>query len=266
MRVITWNLNGAKHLHRATAAQQEQAWSRLRELGGDILLLQEVVAAWIPSWARDRWALHGVSDIEPNWGSMVAVGRGLQSEQADRAEPWLDVVGSYVSLATVNLDGQSVLFASVHAPAREADNFLRVSLAKPGAISNEDLARVARPNVAPWALDVIFAGLERRVGQRFVVGGDLNEARLFDTVDPAKYRGSGAAFFARAEARGWRECCCTDGEQRTFLRRGTEAYQLDHVFCDNRTHSWLRSVSVVPEARVEGISDHLPVVVELEPA
>lgn len=262
MRLVSWNINGARHPGSASYAQQAGSWEALRAMKAEVILLQEVDPKAIPEWARAHWTLHG---LEGTWGSVVGVIPSVASEPAPRADPWLEIVSNYVTLATLNANGQSVLLVSVHAPATKADEFLRRSLNKPGAIAAEELAKVARPQCPPYALDIIFGALQRRpLGERFIVAGDMNEARLFDETMP-ETRGAAVEFFHRAKANGWEECCCPDGvEQRTFVKKESRAYQLDHLFCDRATRAGVRSFRVVPEDEVKGLSDHVPLVVELD--
>ena len=53
-------------------------------------------------------------------------------------------------------------------------------------------------------------------------------------------------------------------EERTFLKKGTRPYQLDHVFCDARTARKLRSCDVRADPPVPELSDHAPVVTEFD--
>jgi len=66
--------------------------------------------------------------------------------------------------------------------------------------------------------DAVFGGLERLVGERFIVGGDWNTAR-----DQRSGRGqkAGTEFFERAHARGWYDCAwdTLHHEVQTFFRK-----------------------------------------------
>jgi hypothetical protein len=96
-----------------------------------------------------------------------------------------------------------------------------------------DPATAARPSARrPRVNDSVFAGLEGLVQDRqFIIAGDWNTARLFDSSLPGT---AGAEFFARARERGWFECVWEKlGEEvQTWFRAGNRPYQLDHAFCD----------------------------------
>lgn len=134
-------------------------------------------------------------------------------------------------------------------------------------MGNLDPEEARRPSLThPNLNDVVFAGLAEIVeGQRFIVSGDWNAARLFDSTWGGT---AGVEFFARPKDRGWYDCVWeTRGEEvQTFFREGNAPYQLDHAFCDqNTTRESSLPARVLTEAVTElGLSDQAPVVLDLE--
>jgi hypothetical protein len=247
-----------RHAGRATPEQQLRAWEHLRHLRADILLVQEVIHDAVPDWASEHWTLlHGRDPA--GWGSMIAATPRLGLRIVTPTDPWLIMFGEYVAHGEITLNGARVRLASIHAVAREAKPFLRDVLKQPEGISVEDLTRIARPGIRAWVLDVVCEALRRSIEGPFILGGDLNESRGFDP----KWKCAGSAFFRRAAEQGWNECCCSGGEVRSYVRKGTAALQLDHVFCDSITAGLVLHTAVLSGEAYESVSDHLPVVVEV---
>lgn len=101
-------------------------------------------------------------------------------------------------------------------------------------------------------------------GQRFILGGDLNSSLLFDEVNGYS---KNQALFSNLRAAGFIDLRIRhiDAEQQTYFKEGHRPYQLDHVYADTQTESMVKCWSVESEiAAVARLSDHAPVVVELD--
>jgi len=254
VRVISWNMGMAQQ-SRHKPGLHERAWHYLLGLGPDLAFLQEVLP---PTWVRGEGTLvHGAFT---QWGSLVFSPRFPLAPFRLPEESNLRALGSYLAFGMAALpDGSEALVASVHAVAREA------TLVQLGTL---DPATVTRPSVGrPRVNDVVFAGLEALVRERrFIIAGDWNTARLFDSSYPGT---AGAEFFARARERGWFECVwvkCRE-ELQTWFRAGNRPYQLDHAFCDPALGDRLQTVRVATDAAKDlGLSDHAPLILDFEVA
>jgi exonuclease III len=102
------------------------------------------------------------------------------------------------------------------------------------------------------------------VGDSFVVSGDWNTARLFDTMYPDKWPNAGADFFRAAAGWGWCESLRKNHpeEVQTYLDPNSAPYELDHMFTDARLHGALTRCDVVEEASIRELSDHAPIIAE----
>ena len=102
-------------------------------------------------------------------------------------------------------------------------------------------------------------------GRRFVVGGDLNAARHWDTVYGGRTH---TGFFDTLADRGFHDCHWAQHgrEIQTFWgHQAREAYQCDHVFTDTVTaeQGHVRDCVVVDNPLVRALSDHGPVRLQL---
>ena len=271
MRVTSFNIHGAFVPGKASAAQQERSWHRMASYGTSLGLLQEVGHAQIPDWVHGRWDLVagevGTCGKSYGWGSVVVADRALNLRtRLDLLEndPWLCLLYDYLIVAEIDLpDGTPTLVASIHAPAVHATKVLE-SVGSPGAISDEQLKAIAQPGDVAWALDVIYEALRRTcAGRRFIVGGDLNTSRLFDSTS-----GNGkipnALFFSRAAKDGWHDCHGELAEERSYLKPGTRPFQLDHLFCDKKTAKSVTRCWVDATGGVEEMSDHAPLLADFD--
>jgi hypothetical protein len=147
----------------------------------------------------------------------------------------LRVLYGYVVMASVEIPRRApLLLTSVHTPARPVADLLPM-LKHARGFDPSEIQYLGLGEIEPWCSDLAFDSVDRQVrGQRFIVGGDWNNARLFDTTVP-RFKGTSAQFFRRCAEREWFECHQAKGEVRTFLPEGSHPYQLDHVFCDVAT-------------------------------
>ena len=79
---------------------------------------------------------------------------------------------------------------------------------------------LAQPSDKPWTLDLVFRALSDAVaGRRFIVGGDWNNSRLFDSDPSLRKKGMlpvSTMFFTRAQDHGWVECRRGQNEERVI--------------------------------------------------
>jgi hypothetical protein len=268
VRVVSWNLHGAAVPGKSSREQQRRAWHYLAALGSDIILLQEVEWAAIPAFVSHLWTSVKGDEIpelaDAPWGSLVGARTdlGLRSWIEVFEDPLFRILYGYVVMAAVELPQVGpLMLASVHAPARPVSALVPIlKYARDFDLST--VQHLGLAGLAPWCCDLAFDSVERQVrGHRFVIAGDWNNARLFDTTMP-HYKGASVEFFRRCAARGWFECHEAKGEQRSYLKAGSHPYQLDHAFCDLATGKQMLDCSVCNDPIVHELSDHAPIVTD----
>lgn len=261
MRVVTWNMQGA---FGSDPAKHDRAWHYLRALDPDIALLQE---ASPPAWAQKEWkvfykpAYHGKS-----WGSVVIV--------KDSRHSWLLEIpeehrkrrydGSPVVLVEVEAAIQRMVVGSVHASAWKLTTEQLLALENQGV----NLAALRCGGVKDvWPLYIIFDDLCRLLpGKTFLVGGDLNAARLMD--QSPSMAGGNCEFFDKIEASGFHSALAKfhDGEVQTYFKKNSRPYQLDHLYCDEESLKRLSRCRVLDHpVTALNLSDHAPIVAEFAP-
>jgi endonuclease/exonuclease/phosphatase family metal-dependent hydrolase len=120
------------------------------------------------------------------------------------------------------------------------------------------------------ALRETFGALREHLQDHFIVGGDLNTARAAARAWPANGHGE---FWEDVEAWGFREALPFDGvERQSFWREWRHnkqptignSLQDDHIFLDNGTFKHIRRSLIWDTREVRDLSDHGPVVVDLD--
>jgi endonuclease/exonuclease/phosphatase family metal-dependent hydrolase len=270
LRVVSFNIKGARVPGRKSRSTQERSWHLLAAFGADVALMQEVEHEAIPQWARERWSLV-VGDValvggpDMGWGSVIAARPKLQMRpRTDVLEDRVvRLLYDYAVFGEIVLPGgESALVASVHAPAVRVPDYLKC-VRKAGALSDEEMRGMAQPGDDAWALDLFFAAMKPLVeGRRFVIGGDWNNSRLFDEDRKPGELPFATMFFTRARAAGWVDCHSGKNEERSYLG-GKRPHQLDHVFCDSKTAEAVTECSVRLDWVTPELSDHAAVVTDL---
>lgn len=269
MRITTFNLGGANVPGKRSHEQQQRSWHWLAAHGVNLAFVQEAEHTAIPRWAGERWSIvlgqigeHGKSG---HWGSAIVADPSFNlraREDLVAADPWLTLLYDYIVVGEIDLpDGESALVASVHAVAKPLSSFLEIARPAAAVFTDDDLARIAQPTDVPWVLDVAFHALARNLdSRRFIVGGDWNNARLFD--DGQGGEPVAAMFFSRAERYGW--CECHRGpEERTWLNPDHRPLQLDHLFADRESASRVSACFAANGWPAAELSDHAPLVADL---
>jgi endonuclease/exonuclease/phosphatase family metal-dependent hydrolase len=114
--------------------------------------------------------------------------------------------------------------------------------------------------------DLTAHALKPWVGDRFIVSGDWNTARLFDEMYPGKWPEAGPDFFAATASWGWSESLRKfhQHEIRTYLDPESAPYELDHLFTDDRLNAALTRCDVIEEPALRELSDHAPLIAEID--
>ena len=224
MRVITWNLGYWQHKSR-----HDKAWAYLREeIRPDLALLQEVSP---PELQEDEYILF--KTVNRDWGTALYA-RNTPLEEL-RIEEYADrVAAAQLQVST----GQGIAAVSVHAPIIEG-------------------------RVFPYLAE-IFDEIESVVGKRtFIVGGDLNSARLAEKVWPGHGHGP---FFERLAESVFFDCHRKfhDVEQQTFFRSGGKyPFQDDHLFVSHDLADRVECCNVLNNEVTRSVSDHIPLLTEI---
>jgi endonuclease/exonuclease/phosphatase family metal-dependent hydrolase len=232
MKILSWNLGG----YTMPSARMADAWSHLEGLDFDIALLQE---ADVPSELAESPRLVGTRRPKawsyvyvPEWTAAEVEGVGVEQNHGR-------VAAAQVTLPS----GEELMAASVH------------TYTEPLTADNNDF---------------IFKLLcERFRGVPHVIGGDLNSARKAEKHRP-DWVGH-LDFFESIEARGLCNCMWDlhGHECQTLIgpdweTYGNHTFQDDHIFTSTDPALHVVNAHVHEIAPVKGISDHVPVEVELE--
>jgi endonuclease/exonuclease/phosphatase (EEP) superfamily protein YafD len=255
MKLISWNMAAAYGYDKA---KHDAAWDWLARQEPDVCLLQEVV---VPDWATAQWpSLVFQPKYSKPWGSAVlSQVPGYSEYEPSESEPWLRHLRGPCCVAQPPTSDLPWL-VSIHSSATSyTPEELARLLEEDPRRSLEGVARCASSEL--WEIELAIHELRHTLsGKRFLAGGDLNSALLFDT----NYGGSSnRQLFANIAAAGFHDLR-PEGvpEQKTFFRPGTGDYQLDHVFADGATaqhgYTWEVDTSV---AGPDAPSDHAALVI-----
>lgn len=224
MRVVTWNLDFWQH-----RAYHNDAWAYLRnKIKPDLALLQEVSP---PRLHKNEYVLLNV--VQGRWGTALYTRDMALEKLTFRTYPERVVAAQWESSSA-----EKVVIVSVHAP-------------------------IIKNRVFPY-LDQIFDEIESLVGnQAFIVGGDLNTARLAEKV----WSGYGhGPFFERLAKSIFLDCVQKfhSEEQQTIFRPGQRhPFQDDHLFVSHGLAEQVTSCEVLNNETTRSFSDHVPVLAEI---
>jgi len=249
LKVITWNLGYWQHRQ-----MHEKAWDYLKEqLKPDLALLQEVNPI-----KKDNENLL-FKKIHQTWGTAIYARNMpleemiLESEYNDRLVAALvehkqgkkshtlcpSPLPSQVAALVEHKQGKKIAVVSVHAP-------------------------IIGGRVFPH-LEEIFQGIETMVCEKtFIVGGDLNTARLAEKVWPKHGHG---IFFEKLERSIFFDCHHKfhEREEQTFFRKGSKyEFQDDHLFVSRDLADCVKSCHALNNEITRSVSDHIPIVAEIE--
>jgi len=225
LKVITWNLGFWQH-----RSLHDAAWTYLiDQIKPDLALLQEVN----PPKLHNEEHL-SFREIHQNWGTALYT-RNMPIEELRIAEEYPNRVAASIRIAPT----KRILAVSVHAP-------------------------IVNGRVFPY-LDEIFDNIEGTVtGNTFTVGGDLNTARLAEKAWPRHGHGP---FFEKLKNNIFFDCHqMAQGHEEQTIFRGNSKYpfQDDHLFVSHDLAANVKSCYVLNNDVVRSLSDHIPLVAEID--
>lgn len=265
LTVASWNLAYMKPAHFKSIENRRRQWAFLSALAPDVALLQECrprdLHAHAPAWMAGEYDILG--EVPNRWMGCSAVLarkspslRALNRSELPEAEQrWLAYLAEKISTGLVDVAGREVSIASVHANAAQVDD---------PAVSDEDHEQVRRPALRrAWHNDLAAAALDPLSKSRFVIGGDWNNALLFDTTYPREAPAS-TEFFVNRSSAGWHHALrkFSKDEKRTYLEPSSEPYELDHIFTDSELHACLTGAQILAQHPVPALSDHAVLLAE----
>jgi exonuclease III len=226
MKVLTWNLGFWQH-----KSNHERAWAYLREqVAPDLALLQEVSTVRPQSGENIFFR-----QIHQNWGTaLYAQNLTLEPFTLETNQP------NRVVAAVLRIqDNQDIIAMSIHAP-------------------------IVKGYVFPH-LNEIFDRIEKAIsGKTFIVGGDLNTARLAEKVWPNHGHGQ---FFERLSKSIFFDCFRKFHvfEEQTYFRKNSKwPFQDDHLFVSHDLADRVKSCYVLNNDFIRSLSDHIQVVAEID--
>jgi endonuclease/exonuclease/phosphatase family metal-dependent hydrolase len=210
---------------------QDKAWAYLRnQLKPDIALLQEVNQ---PELCDGEQILF--RKVHQNWGTAVYTRNILLKEFSIESRYPGRTAAAQVKLR----EDQKTIVISIHAPIIEG-------------------------RVFPY-LEEIFQEIEEAViGKTFIIGGDLNTARLAEKVWPGHGHGP---FFKKLAQNMFFDChqkFHTSEEQTYFRPNSRHPFQDDHLFVSHNLADYVKSCHTSNNETTRNISDHVPLVAEIE--
>jgi endonuclease/exonuclease/phosphatase family metal-dependent hydrolase len=225
VKVVTWNLG-----YWQFRAKHDDAWTYLRTtIRPDIAFLQEVR----PPKLMPREALV-FKQVDRGWGTAI-YSRNLPLDEIPLCSEYPGrVAGASLSLE----NGSRLHLASIHAYS-----------------DTPAIPRLA--NVMEEIMEIFS-------GRAAIVGGDLNSARLAETVWPGFGHGP---FWERMERSSLVDCCqrVNMKELQTFFRANSKhPFQDDHLFVSRNLASGLKSCDVINTDVTRRVSDHIPLFIELD--
>jgi exonuclease III len=266
MRVVTWNLNGAR-------ASRQPAWEYLLELKPDIALLQEV--GDIPLHVTSMYACRETNAIRQNgqpqrFKTAVLVKGHITNEFAiSGGHPYIErellrFRGNIPAYQVEPEGGPLLNVISVYNPAwpLERSAFAGIDM---------NAVRLTQQATDVWLSDLLWSRLQvllKSDGVPWIIGGDFNLSESFD-----KWRGGphgNREYLNRMGGLGLVECLRHFNAQLvpTFKNAdgGEVLHQIDHVFVSEVLAAVLASATTGSQERVFGskLSDHLPVITDFE--
>lgn len=205
-----------------------EAWQYLTgEIRPDIALLQEV--------SPPKLDCSGLlfKKIRAGWGTAVYA-RSIPLEEIE-----VERYGGRIVAAKLALPNSRILYVvSIHTPI---------------------IRRIVFPHLCE-----IFDEVESMVhGRSFVVGGDLNTARLVEHVWPGRCHGP---FFARLEKSIFFDCCRKfhEVEQQTYFRKNSKySFQDNHLFVSKDLALDVLGCDVINNEATRRVTDHIPLFAEI---
>lgn len=236
MRVVTWNM-GCGPSTSPYRKTHEHAWSYLLdELRPEVVLVQEALVTKLNELERTYSVALCDLGATVTAGTAVLV-RGFEATPAQNLSVSLD---TYLATVEVRTPARPLVVVAAHV--------------YPGSNQHADLRKLV------GVLGSTFGD------HPVLIGGDFNAARRFDEVYGGRKH---KAFFDAMHGAGFHEIhwALHGREIQSFWGHQTEEpYQDDHFFVTKTLASRARSCDVVDNPTVRRLSDHGPVVLELDVA
>jgi endonuclease/exonuclease/phosphatase family metal-dependent hydrolase len=257
LRIATWNLNHWRQPLLPTDSRRS-AWEYLSSsVVAQVALVQEAVP---PSELdRDR-AVYGEMAGHRNWGSAV-----VALDPAISIEPLRSVRVPYSRrrFLLANTHPGSVAIAQLSVPGIQPITLVSVH----GVLDGSPVSTILR------VIADLVPLFDSPYGSRVILGGDLNITSA--TKDPKHIARAEAVFAAirslgLVEAKGLiaepsassPDCSCGFGGTCTHLATWGQA-ELDHIFVSPSLARQVTAVTVDPAVVDAGLSDHVPIVLDL---
>jgi endonuclease/exonuclease/phosphatase family metal-dependent hydrolase len=256
LRVVTWNMNHWRQ-SRVPLDTHRAAWKHLADrLGADVVLAQEAVPA--DELAPERTVYTEIAGHRA-WGSAIVALpphatvrpiRAVRNAWSRRHHLLLNTHPGSVAIAELELPGiQPITLVSIYA-----------------VMDGSSLATMYR------VLADLVPLFDSPQGARVIVAGDFNVSR--STADPVQRARADALLgalgslglvearsLAPVENAGLPPCACTaDGCGHLPTWKSAE---LDHVFLSPALASQVTAMAVAPDLVTDGLSDHVPLVLDL---
>lgn len=260
LRVATWNLDHWKR----TPQVRQQAWEKLRELGCDVVLLQEAVPP--ETMGRGCIAYRTIGDSR-SWGSaVVALKAGMEVRE-------LDVVRTRYDRRLFPMLGTfpgAVIVAQSDVPALGTVTFVSV-YGLMNVYAQTSMFRIVADLIP------LFDSPE---GEHVVLGGDFNvtTATAERTPELPRYK----AILSAVESLGLKQladivhdrprrpnnCPCGDPTCKHLVTyrgssSGSPPNQLDYLYATPALAKRCRKLQVPAEETVD-LSDHVPIIAEFD--
>lgn len=270
MRVITWNIHGAK--------ADSPVWEYLIRLQPELIMLQEV--GGLSALIKDQYSILSRVAIYKNgkpqsFSTAVLVkGEIIREIKLTSEYEWINqeleffkgnLIGCIVKLP--NQEPFNVV--SVYSPAWSVDQ----ERLKGIVVSQVKL----KDNPEVWVTELIWSALKHTIqpNETWVVGGDYNSSETFDIEWQVKNRKrfgiqshGNREILERMNGLGFNECLRKYNNERiipTFKHSGGEiAHQLDHLYVTEDIYSRIIKCSAEEQSLIfdRCISDHLPIIAD----
>lgn len=264
MRILTWNMKGAK-------ASRQAAWEYLLELRPDIALLQEV--GELPLWVARDFEHHAACAVRRDGtpqrfrSATLVRGRIGGDLSFPTGREWVRremarFRGNIPAHRLEPVSGPAIHAVNVYSPAWELDRSQFRDVDTSGV-------RLTQQPQEVWLGDLLWSCLPAAMDGApglWVIAGDFNLSETFD-ASPSMRPGSGE-YLQRMSGLGLVECLRHSAGRVVPTFRNADGggvlHQLDHMFLNQPLAAALERAWAGDEARVFGgrLSDHLPIIAE----
>lgn len=271
MRVITWNLHGAK--------KTSEVWQIILNLKPDIALLQEVGS--IPEEINNQYdifskiAIYKTGKPQRFSTAVLVKGRVIQEIKLEATHGWVNkeldfFKGNFIACKVELKSNQQFNVVSVYSPAWPVDKN-RIK-----DIDVSDVKLTKNPEV--WATEIIWSALKNTITENdaWIVGGDYNSSETFDRDYQIKHGLKGGLVSEgnkeirdRMYSLGFKECLLEYKQKLTPTYMHTNKkiiHQLDHLYVTTNLFARLLKCDAGDRSIIFGkfLSDHLPIIADFK--